>query len=273
MKMRKSRVIEKLKSGDIASCLKVNIGDGQAAEIASMAGFDCLWIDREHLAQDWSVLNSQIWAAKVHNVDVMVRVPRGSYSDYVKPLEMDAAGILVPHIMNLEEAKQVVQMTRFHPIGKRAIDGGSADGAYTRMDFADYLKDSNEQKFVILQIEDHEVLPDIEAIAALDGVSGLFFGPGDFSQSIGAPGQWDHPRLIEARKLVAQVARQYGKIAATSGGIDSLDSFLEMGYNFVNVGADVVGLNGYCNNLIDRFGQSKAKSKTGGNVIDPGKPY
>lgn len=270
--MRESRVLAKVRSGNVASCLKVNIGDGQAAEIASISGFDCLWIDKEHLAQDWAVLNSQIWAAKAHNVDVMVRVPRGSYSGYVKPLEMDAAGILVPHIMNLEEAKQVVQMTRFHPIGRRAIDGGSADGAYTNMDFQAYLEDSNQQKFVVLQIEDPEVLPDIEAIAALDGVDGLFFGPGDFSQGIGAPGEWNHPRLIEARKLVAQVANKYGKLAATSGGIDSLDSFLEMGYNFVNVGADVVGLSQYCSGLVQRFTNS-ATEKLAATAVDPGKPY
>lgn len=272
MKMRESRVLAKLRSGRAASCLKVNFGDGQAAEIASMAGFDCLWIDQEHLAQDWSVLNSQIWAAKAHNVDVMVRVPRGSYSGYVKPLEMDATGIMVPHIMNLEEAKQVVQMTRFHPIGRRAIDGGSADGAYTNMDFGDYLKDSNTQKFLVLQIEDPEVLPDIEAIAALDGIDMLFFGPGDFSQGIGAPGEWNHPRLIEARKLVAEVANKYGKFAATSGGIDNLDSFLEMGYGFVNVGADIVGLSGYCKNLIERFGKS-ASEKTSFSSPLSGKPY
>ncbi|WP_316814378.1 HpcH/HpaI aldolase family protein [Pedobacter heparinus] len=271
MKMRTSRVLAKLRSGNSASCLKVNIGDGQAAEIAAIAGFDCLWIDQEHLAQDWSVLNAQIWAAKSRDVDVMVRVPRGSYSGYVKPLEMDAAGILVPHIMNLEEAKQVVQMTRFYPVGKRAIDGGSADGAYTNMDFHAYLRDSNEQKFVILQIEDPEVLPDIDAIAALDGVDGLFFGPGDFSQGIGAPGEWGHPRLIEARKLVAEVANKYGKIAATSGSIDSLDSFLEMGYRFVNVGADVVGLSTYCKGLIDRFAKSSADQSSG--KLSPGKPY
>lgn len=269
--MRTSRVLKKLRSGSTASCLKVNIGDGQVAEIASISGFDCLWIDQEHLAQDWSVLNAQIWAAKAHNVDVMVRVPRGSYSGYVKPLEMDATGILVPHIMNLEEAKQVVQMTRFHPVGRRAIDGGSADGAYTNMDFQEYLKESNREKFVILQIEDPEVLQDIEAIAALDGVDGLFFGPGDFSQGIGAPGEWNHPRLVEARKLVAEVANKYGKIAATSGNIDSLDSFLEMGYRFVNVGADVVGLSGYCKNLVERFDTSSTGRS--GTEIKPGKPY
>jgi 4-hydroxy-2-oxoheptanedioate aldolase len=272
MKMRESRVLAKLKAGNAASCLKVNLGDGQAAEIASLCGFDCLWIDREHLAQDWSVLNSQIWAAKAHNVDVMVRVPRGSYSGYVKPLEMDATGILVPHIMNLEEAKQVVQMTRFHPVGRRAVDGGSADGAYTGMDFSDYLKDSNEQKFVVLQIEDPEVLPDLEAIAALDGVNMLFFGPGDFSQGIGRPGEWNHPQLLEARKLVAEVANKYGKFAATSGGIDDLDNFLEMGYKFVNVGADVVGLNTYCKMLVDRFCKSAAGMMSN-SPVNPGKPY
>ena len=272
MKMRESRVLRKLRSGGIASCFKVNLGDGQAAEIAAMAGFDCLWIDREHLAQDWSVLNSQLWAAKAHNVDVMVRVPRGSYSGYVKPLEMDASGIMVPHIMSLSEAKHIVQITRFHPLGRRAMDGGSADGAYTNMAFEEYLKDSNSQKFLALQIEDPEVLPDIEGIAALDGVDMLFFGPGDFSQGIGAPGEWNHPRLIEARKLVASVANKYGKFAATSGGIESLDSFLEMGYSFVNIGADVVGLTGYCNNLTGRF----IKISTGKASFSPpssGRPY
>src|SRR5687768_11752598 len=149
MKMRESRVLKKLRSNQNANCLKVNIGDAQATEIAAMAGFDCLWIDREHLAQDWSVLNAQIWAAKAHDVDVMVRVPRGSYSDYIKPLEMDATGILVPHVMSVEDAKQVIKWTRFHPLGLRPIDGGSADGAYTRMDFNEYIKQANAQRFVV----------------------------------------------------------------------------------------------------------------------------
>ena len=104
----------------------------------------------------------------------MVRVPRGSYSDYIKPLEMDATGILVPHIMNLEDAKRVVHMTRFHPAGRRPVDGGNADGFYTGIDFPDYLKQANEQRFVILQIEDPEPLDDLKAIAELEGYDMLF---------------------------------------------------------------------------------------------------
>lgn len=268
--MRESRVLRKLRAGNTASCFKLNIGDGQAAEIASMSGFDCLWIDREHLAQDWAVLNSQIWAAKSQDTDVMVRIPRGSYSDYVKPLEMDATGILVPHIMSAEDAKQVVKWTRFHPLGLRAIDGGSADGAYTKMEFSDYLRQSNDQRFIVLQIEDVEALTELDAIAAVPGYDMLFFGPGDFSQSIGAPGEWNHPKLIEARKLVAQAAKKHGKFAATSGGINSLDEFLQLGYQFVNVGADVVGLGQYCSQIVQQFNERSPASKL---ESPSGKPY
>ncbi|RAJ94525.1 4-hydroxy-2-oxoheptanedioate aldolase [Larkinella arboricola] len=253
MKMRESRVLKKLRAGEVVSCLKVNFGDGQVSELAAMAGFDCLWVDREHLAQDWSVVATHVWAAKAHNTDVMVRVPRGSYSDYVKPLELDAAGIMVPHCMGVEDARNVIKMTRFHPLGMRAIDGGNADGLYTNLDFNEYLQQANQQRFVVLQIEDPEPLDELDEIAALDGVDMLFFGPGDFSQAIGAPGEWNHPKLVAARKRVAEVCRKHGKFAATTGSIDRLEEFVSMGYQFVSVGADVVGMSAYCHGLVSRF--------------------
>ncbi len=93
MKMRKSRVLKKLRAGEVVSCFNVHL-DPQVSDIAGRNGFDCLWIDREHLAQDWSTVQAHVWAAKSHDMDVMVRVPRGSYSDYIKPLELDAADCL-----------------------------------------------------------------------------------------------------------------------------------------------------------------------------------
>ena len=263
MKMRESRVLKKLRAGEVVSCLKVNLGDAQVSELAALSGFDCVWVDREHIAQDWSVMAAHTWATKAHDVDLMVRVARGSYSDYIKPLELDATGILVPHIMGLEDAKQVIEMTRFHPIGRRPIDGGNADGAYTNLDFGEYLQQANAQRFVVLQIEDPEPLKDLEAIAALEGYDMLFFGPGDFSQGIGAPGEWNHPQLIEARKLVAEAANKYGKFAATTGSIDKLDELIQMGYKFVSVGADIVGLSNYFHNLVGKFNKAGAGRTAG----------
>ena len=248
--MRRSRVLEILRSGGVANCFKANLTDPRVAELASMCGFDCIWLDQEHIGLDWSLMASGIWAAKTNDSDVMVRVARGSYSDYVRPLEMDATGILVPHVMNLEDAKRVVQMTRFHPVGRRPVDGGNADGGYTDMDFNEYLKQANEQRFVILQIEDPEPLDELEAIAELEGYDMLFFGPGDFSHGIGAPGQWDHPLLKETRKRVAEAAGKYGKYAATVGSPENYKELVDMGYRFINLGADVVGLLNYCKAVV-----------------------
>lgn len=253
MKMRESRILGKLKSNEIASCFKVNFVDARVSELVAISGFDCVWIDQEHIGQDWSNIAANIWATKAHNVDIMVRVARGGYSDYIRPLELDATGIMVPHIMGLEDAKNVIKMTRFHPIGRRPIDGGNTDGAYTAMDFNNYLNQANEQRFLVLQIEDPEPLDDLEAIAALDGFDMLFFGPGDFSQGIGAPGEWNHPLLIETRKRVADVAKKYGKFAGTVGSPDNLNELISLGYHFISVGADVVGLKNYCEKLVSSF--------------------
>lgn len=251
--MRASRVLKKLREGSIVSCFKLNLPSGEVAEIAAMAGFDCIWLDREHVVQDWSDIKAQNWAGKAYSVDTMVRVPRGSYSDLIKPLEINAEGLLVPHIMSLEDAEKVIHYTRFHPIGRRPIDGGNADGGYTNLDFNKYLTQANEQRFIALQIEDPEPLDELEAIAALEGYDILFFGPGDFSQGIGAPGQWDHPLLIETRKRVAEVARKYGKFAATTGSTQNAKQLIDMGYQFISIGADVVGLSSYCNQLVAEF--------------------
>ena len=251
MQMRESQVLKKLNNGKFVSCVKINLADPRATEIAAMCGFDCLWLDMEHVPTDWATVENQIRSAKIFNVDVLVRVSRGSYSDYIKPLEADAAGIMVPHIMGLDDAKKVVQQTRFHPVGRRPVDGGNQDGMYCMVDFKEYLKTANKQRFVVVQIEDPEPLDELEEIAKLDGIDMLFFGSADFSQGIGFPGQWDHPLIDQTRKRVAKAARDNGKFAGTTGNINNLHELREIGYQFVSVGADVVGLSEYFNCLLE----------------------
>lgn len=257
--MRESRVLHKLRAGKTVSCFKINLSDPRAAEIAALSGFDCVWADQEHIGQDWSAIAGNVWATKSHGTDLMVRVPRGSYSDYVRPLELDATGIMVPHVMSLEDARKVVDTVRFHPLGRRPIDGGNADGAYTAIDFNEYLAQANRQRFVVLQIEDPEPLDELDAIAALPGFDMLFFGPGDFSQGIGAPGDWNHPRLIDARKRVAETAVRHGKFAGTVGNPGNLKELLAMGYRFVSMGADVVALRNYCRDLVNVYSDTIGK--------------
>ena len=123
MELRRSRVLEKLRGGDVVSCTKLNLSDPRAAEIAALCGFDCVWPDTEHVPSEWHTLENQIRAAKMYDVDTMVRVSRGSYSNYVVPLVMDASCIMVPHVMSAADAKDVVWKTCFHLVGRRPLDG------------------------------------------------------------------------------------------------------------------------------------------------------
>lgn len=248
--MRRSRVLERLRAGKVVRSFKVNLACARTAELAALAGFDCIWTDREHVANDWSVIEQQVWATKAHDADLLVRVSRGSYSDYIRALELDAAGIMVPHVMNLDDAREVVRTTRFHPLGRRPIDGGNADGGYTAEPFAEYLQKANDERFVIVQIEDPEPMADLEAIAALDGIDMLFFGPADFSHGLGAPGDWSHPEIARARCRIAEVCAAHGKFAGTVGSPEKLPDLVAMGYRFINIGADVVGLMDYCRDLL-----------------------
>lgn len=253
MQMRPSRVLRKLRAGETVCCVKLNLADAHVAEIAALCGVDCIWLDREHTPVDLLEVEHQVWAARAHDVDVVVRVPRGSYSDLIHPLEMDASGVMVPHVMNGEDARRVAWFTRFHPIGRRPVDGGNADGAYCMIPTLEYMQQANQERFVIVQIEDPEALEEVEQIAQVEGIDMLFFGPGDFSHGIGDPGNYANPRVIEARRVVAETARRYGKFAGTVAGFDTLAATVDLGYQFVNVGADVLALTQYFKQAVAAF--------------------
>jgi 4-hydroxy-2-oxoheptanedioate aldolase len=240
--MRPSRVLRKLRAGQIVGCTKLNLGDPRAADIAAASGIDCIWVCREHVPNDLREIEAAIRAAKAYDVDTLVRVPRGSYSDLVHPLEMDAAGIMVPHVMSAADALQTARQTRFHPIGRRALDGGNADGAYCRIPVRDYIEQANRERFVIVQIEDPEPLEELDAIAAVEGIDMLFFGPGDFSHAIGCAGELNAPPVVEARRRIAAAARRHGKFAGTVGSTETIASLVDLGYQFINIGADVTML-------------------------------
>ncbi len=241
--MRKSLLLEKLREGKTIGSLKLNLADSRSAEIAALAGIDCIWLDMEHVANDYAAIERQILAAKAYGVDTIVRVPRGSYSDLVRPLELDATGIMVPHVMSLADAQAIVRATKFHPIGRRPVDGGNADGLFAVLSYQEYTQQANRERFVMIQIEDPEPLAELDAIAALDGIDMLMFGPADFSQAIGAPGDWQHERIAEARRLVAEAAIRHGKIAATTAGtLEQAAEWAKLGYRFINIGSDVRAL-------------------------------
>lgn len=239
MIQKNSPMVEKLRRDELVVSIKLNAVDPVLTEIAAYAGFDAIWLDMEHVPVDYREIQMSLYAAKARGAEIIVRTPRGCYSNLNRPLEMDAAAIMVPHVMSKEDAEQVAYYTKFHPIGRRPIDGGNGDGMYCLMSAGDYIKYSNEQKLTIIQIEDIEAYEQIEEIAQVPGIDMLFFGPADFAHSLGIPTEMGDPRVTEARRRVAEVARKYGKLAGTVGGPANMKDLYAMGYRLINLGSDV----------------------------------
>jgi 4-hydroxy-2-oxoheptanedioate aldolase len=253
MKLRRSRILNEVRSGRCPTCLKLNLRDPRIVELCGLVGASAVWVCNEHVSNHWFNLENQVRAAKLYDVDSIVRVERGSYSDYVKPFEADATGIMVPHVTTAEEARHLVEMTRFHPLGKRAIDGGNVDGQYCQIPLAEYLEHSNHERLLIFQIESPEGLENVDSIAAVPGFDVLLFGPGDFSHRIGRPGVIDHPTVVTARQKVAAAARKHGKFAMTPGMLAPRPVLEQEGYQIFNLGADVLGLANYFREKITQF--------------------
>lgn len=251
MKPKRCKVLDRMRNGETVNCFKFNLDGSRVVEMAGIAGFDCLWTCSEHTANDYALIERQILAAKAYDTDIIVRVARGSYSDLIRAMELDASGIMVPHVMSAADAREIARRTRFHPVGLRPADGGNADGLFCYISFQEYIEFVNENRMVIIQIEDPEPMAELDEICSIEGIDMIFFGPGDYSNAIGYPGQITHPEVQAARIKIAETARKHGKLAGTTGSPAVFKEYSDMGYNLINVGADVHAIRSYCMNILN----------------------
>ncbi len=240
--MHRSIVLDKLRRDEPVWCAKTNLTDPSVIEIMGHLGVHCVWLCMEHGPLDLQVLQHQIRTAKMGGMDAMVRVAKGSYSDFIRPFEMDATGIMVPHCMSGAEAAEIVKTTRFQPLGMRPLDGGNADGPYCMRPVKEYLSFSNEQRFVLVQIEDKEAVDCMEDIVATDGIDVIFLGPGDLSHSYGVPGEYDHPLVLEAIDKLAALCAKHKRWWGMPCPPEKAPELIAKGARFLAAGSDVTQL-------------------------------
>lgn len=245
------KILNRMRNGETINCFKFNLDGARGIQLVGMLGFDCLWTDMEHTPNSIDLIERQVLASRAVGIDMIVRVPRGSYSDIICPLEMGASGVMIPHVMNAKMAAEIARTTKFPPIGRRPADGGNADGAFGLSDFKDYIRRANEESIVIIQIEDPEPMEELDAICSIAGIDMIFFGPGDYSCAIGVPGEIHHPEVEKARIKVAETARKHGKLAGTTGSPETFSKYRRYGYNLINIGADIHALKSYCSKLLE----------------------
>lgn len=172
-------------------------------------GFDAVWLDQEHVGLTIPQLEDATRAARAVGLDTFVRLNATDYATTMRPLEAGAGGVMASMIRSLAQAEDVVRWCRFGPQGMRGVNGTGVDGRYGTLPGPLYFRQANESIVVGLQVEHIDAVRDLDRIAAIPGVDFLFVGPADLSQSMGLPGDWEHPKVWECIDAVAEASKKH----------------------------------------------------------------
>lgn len=196
MDMRKNNFKAALKEMHLQKGLWCTINDIAVAEMLAGCGFDWLLFDTEHSPIDTLGILPLLQAAAPYPVTPMVRPTHLDAAEIKKLLDLGAQTILVPYVQNAEEAAYAVACITYPPNGIRGVAGMTRGSGFGTI--ADYHKHANDELCLVVQVETQEALDNIESIAAVPGIDGIFIGPADLAASMGFPGEPNHPTVKEA---------------------------------------------------------------------------
>ena len=236
--MKPNRVKQMLREGKATCGSWVSLCSPMSAEVMGLLGFDWLLIDMEHGAGDYQTLVHQLQAIGcAGDSEPIVRVQWNDPVILKRVLDAGARGVMVPGIKTVEEARRAIAAIKYPPQGFRGI--ASVRGGKFGLDTG-YLKESNEQIAMFLQIETREAVQNIEAILALPGIDVCFIGPNDLSADMGHTGDMGHAEVVAAIKKVEDAANARKiPLGTVSRGWDFAKPLFDKGYKAVSILSDL----------------------------------
>ncbi|NVD08729.1 4-hydroxy-2-oxoheptanedioate aldolase [Vibrio sp. JPW-9-11-11] len=240
--------------------LWLGLPDTSCAEICGSAGFDWVLIDGEHASFDLTSIKLHLQALAAHSASPIVRAEEANSTLIKRLLDIGAQTLLLPMINTREQAEQAVNAAYYPPLGERGIGAALARASQWNR-IPNYLHQANEQVCVLLQVETKQAIDNIEQIASVDGVDGIFIGPSDLSGSMGHIGNPSHPEVVAAIDHAIEVIQSHGKAV----GILSLDpsqarQYATRGVNFIGAGVDTLLLRAGAESLAQSLKQPMASS-------------
>ncbi|HMJ65997.1 MAG TPA: HpcH/HpaI aldolase/citrate lyase family protein [Candidatus Binatia bacterium] len=223
-----------------------------AAEVIGGAGFDWILIDTEHAPNELPMVFSQLQGLVGGTA---VPVVRPAWNDMVlmkRLLDIGVQNLLIPYVQTPEEARAAVASTRYPPQGIRGVAVTHRANRYGRI--KDYHKQCGDEICVIVQIETRLALQNLEAIAAIDGVDGLFIGPSDLAAAFGHLGEPGHPEVRAAIEDALKRIRKSGKAPGILAPIEAdARHWLSVGCVVLAVGSDAGLLARHSEELASKF--------------------
>jgi 4-hydroxy-2-oxoheptanedioate aldolase len=223
----------KLAAGQATTIIAPFASSAGLVELLGHFGFDGVFLDCEHGPSDWEDLEHMIRAAEVAGYSSVVRVEQNNAAIITRTLDRGASGIQVPHVNTVAEAEAAVQAAKYAPHGHRGWSGWRSSLGVSAKEFAQH---ANAETLVAIMLEEVEALDNLDEILRVEHIDVFFVAPGDLAQSMGLPGQTDHPHVVAAIEDGVRRIRAAGRVAGTLTTPTLLDRHLELGVQFLYLG-------------------------------------
>ncbi len=229
---------DRLLRGDRLIGTILTINSLEVAELLAGAGFDWLFIDREHAPLAIGDVQRILQAAGP-DMPCLVRLP-AAREEYVKQaLDVGAAGIIVPQVNTADQAEQIVRWAKYAPEGSRGV--GITKANRYGFGFQQYIDSANDNLVVVLQAEHIEAVKNIASIVRIPGVDAIFVGPYDLSASLGKLGQVDDLEVVEAIERVSAACQEAGVPLGIFGlSAAAVSPYIRQGFTLIAAGIDAM---------------------------------
>lgn len=241
---------ERMRRGEFTVGSWITLGHTSVAEVMSQAGFDWLVVDMEHSAITLAEAQRLVQVIELSGVTPLIRVNKNDPALIKQAMDIGAHGVIVPMVNTAQEAKAAVRAVNYPPLGNRGV--GLARAQRYGFGFEEYKKWLQKGAVVIVQIEHKDAVRNLKEILSVSGVDGFIIGPYDLSGSLGVPGDFSHPLMVESLKDIRKKAKLMKALAGLHVIKPDVKEFQKKkaeGYKFLAFSLDTLLLGSACRQI------------------------
>ncbi len=230
---------QKLRDGKTVFGTWSMTGSTTVVNVIGSTGLDFIIFDMEHSSMSFETVENMVRAAECVGCYPIIRVSDSSESTILRALETGCNGIMVPHVSSGWQATKIVSACKYPPEGKRGLSPYTRNHNFSHHDLAKSMERNNNDIFIGILIEDKRGIECLKDILSVEGIDLIYTGIYDLSQSIGLPGELNHPKVLQIQKECSQIIKEKGLIAGSFAKVPGyIKILIKNNFQFIAYSAD-----------------------------------
>lgn len=239
--MRQNTTKAKLRAGQAVYGCFVRYPDPALVELLAYQSWDFFVFDGEHGTLDPQQGENMVRAAELHGVTPIIRVPTNQQPILLRYMDTGAQGALVPWVNSAAEAEAAVRSIKYYPRGIRGLAGVRAADYGQTVKLNEYVRQANEETLVALQVETAQAVENLSSIIEVADIDVIFIGPNDLAQSLGHPGETQHPHVLQVLdQILTTVTARRIPLGIMVWNAQAAREWRARGAQFISIGLEAV---------------------------------